>query len=73
MRIFCPNCDYEGQAASVAAGCFHVIAVVLAGFLSAFFKPLLLLVFVLVIRFWVSGPRLTCPVCGWRSPIRLDS
>jgi hypothetical protein len=73
MRIFCPNCDYEGQAASVAARCFHVIAVVLAGLLSAFFKPLLLLVFVLVIRFWVSGRRLSCPVCGWRSPIRLDS
>jgi hypothetical protein len=73
MRIFCPNCDYDGQAASVAAGCFHLIAVVFAGFLSAFFWPLLLLVFLLVIHYRVAGPRLTCPVCGWRSPIRLDS
>jgi hypothetical protein len=73
MRIFCPNCDYEGQAASVAAGCIHVIAVVLAGFLTAFFWPLLPLVFIIVIHFRVSGSRLICPVCGWRSPIRLDS
>lgn len=72
MKIFCPNCDYEGPAASVAAGCFHFIAVIFAGFLSAFFWPFLLLVFLLVVHFRVSAPRLICPVCGWRSPIRLD-
>jgi hypothetical protein len=73
MRIFCPNCDYEGQAASVAGGCFHLVAIVLAGLLSAFFWPLVVVPALLVIHFLVSDRRPTCPVCGWRSPIHLDS
>ena len=73
MRIFCPNCNYQGPAAGVAGGCLHVVAMALAGFLSAFFWPLVVAALLLLLHFLVSGRRPACPACGWRSPIHIDS
>ena len=73
MRIFCPNCNYQGHAASYAGGCSHLVSIAFAGFLSAFFWPLVMIALLLVVHFQLSGRRPVCPVCGWRSPIHLDS
>jgi len=69
MKVYCPNCKFEGKAKVVDSGCLQASMLIGLFVVGIFIWPLLLICVGLFIYFLSQGKKLQCPVCRFENPI----